>query len=281
MLIIHTVEEMQAWARDMRVHGHSISLVPTMGSLHAGHLSLIDQAQAKADKVILSIFVNPTQFGPNEDFEKYPRVLKTDIEKCQAKQLAVVFAPNEEALYPDGYSTVVEETAVSAGLCGLSRPQHFRGVATICLKLFNIIQPDYAIFGQKDAQQCAVIQKLVRDLHIDLGIVVAPIVRDSDGLALSSRNAYLSPSQREEARTLYRSLKIAKAMVDEQNIRSVDRVVAEVTHHLTKARRIRVIYVELVDRKTLQPAKAIHPGQQVLLLATWLEQVRLIDNILI
>ena len=281
MLIIHTVEEMQAWARDMRSHGHSISLVPTMGSLHSGHLSLIDQAQAKADKVVLSIFVNPPQFGPNEDFDNYPRVLEADIEKCQTKKVAVVFAPKSEAIYPDGYSTFVEETAISAGLCGLSRPQHFRGVATICLKLFNIIQPHCAIFGQKDAQQCALIHKLVRDLHLNLEVVVAPIVRDPDGLALSSRNTYLSSSQREEAQTLYHALKIAKAMVDEQNIRSVDRVVAEVTHHLTQARRIRVIYVELVDRKTLQAAKIIRPGQQVLLLATWLEQVRLIDNILI
>jgi pantoate--beta-alanine ligase len=252
-----------------------------MGSLHSGHLSLIDQAQAKADKVVLSIFVNPTQFGPNEDFDNYPRVLEADIEKCQTKKVAVVFAPKSEAIYPDGYSTFVEETAISAGLCGLSRPQHFRGVATICLKLFNIIQPHCAIFGQKDAQQCALIHKLVRDLHLNLEVVVAPIVRDSDGLALSSRNTYLSSSQRKEAQTLYHALKIAKAMVDEQNIRSVDRVVAEVTHHLTQARRIRVIYVELVDRKTLQAAKIIRPGQQVLLLATWLEQVRLIDNILI
>lgn len=281
MLIIHTVEEMQACARDMRLAGHSIGLVPTMGSLHLGHLSLIDQAQAQTEKVIVSIFVNPTQFAPNEDFDNYPRVLEADIAKCRAQKVAVVFAPNADALYPDGYSTFVEETAVSAGLCGLSRPQHFRGVATICLKLFNIIQPDYAVFGQKDAQQCALIRKLVRDLHLNLKILTAPIVRDSDGLALSSRNAYLSPSQREEARTLYRSLKIAKTMVEVHNIRSVDRVVAEVTHHLAQARRIRVIYVELVDRTTLQPARAIKPGQQVLLLATWLEQVRLIDNILI
>jgi pantoate--beta-alanine ligase len=281
MLIIHTVEEMQACARNMRSAGQSIGFVPTMGSLHQGHLSLIDLAHSQADNVIVSIFVNPTQFAANEDFDAYPRVLERDIALCQTKNVAIVFAPNADAIYPEGYSTFVEETTVSAGLCGLSRPQHFRGVATICLKLFNIIQPDYAIFGQKDAQQCAVICKLVRDLNLNLKILTAPIVRDPDGLALSSRNAYLSPSQRTEALTLYRALKIAKAMVNEQNIRSVDRVVAEVTHHLTQARRIRVIYVELVDRTTLQAAREIKPGQQVLVLATWLEQVRLIDNILI
>jgi pantoate--beta-alanine ligase len=281
MLIIHTVEEMQACARDMRAAGQSIGFVPTMGSLHQGHLSLIDLAHNQSDSVIVSIFVNPTQFAANEDFDAYPRVLERDITLCQTKNVAIVFAPNADAIYPEGYSTFVEETTVSAGLCGRSRPQHFRGVATICLKLFNIIQPDYAIFGQKDAQQCAVICKLVRDLNLNLKILTAPIVRDPDGLALSSRNAYLSPSQRTEALTLYRALKIAKAMVNEQNIRSVDRVVAEVTHYLTQARRIRVIYVELVDRNTLQAAREIKPGQQVLLLATWLEQVRLIDNILI
>ena len=281
MLIIHTVEEMQACARDMRSAGHSIGLVPTMGSLHSGHLSLIELALAKVDKVIVTIFVNPTQFGPNEDFDNYPRVLEADIKKCQENQVAVVFAPQADELYPDGYSTFVEETALSAGLCGLSRPQHFRGVTTICLKLFNIIQPNCAIFGQKDAQQCAVIRKLVHDLHLNLQIIIAPIVRDPDGLALSSRNTYLSSSQRDEALSLYRSLKIAKAMVDEQKIRSVDRVVAEVTHQLAQSRRIRVIYVELVNRKTLQAAREIHPGHQVLLLATWLDQIRLIDNILI
>lgn len=281
MLIIHTVEEMQACAREMRSAGQSIGFVPTMGSLHQGHLSLIDLAHSHADRVIVSIFVNPTQFAANEDFDAYPRVLETDIELCRTKNVAVIFAPNIETIYPEAYSTYVEETTVSAGLCGRSRPQHFRGVATVCLKLFNIIQPHYAIFGQKDAQQCAVISKLVSDLHINLEILTAPIVRDPDGLALSSRNAYLSPSQRTEALCLYRALKIAKAMVDEQNIRSVDRVVAEVTHQLTQARRIRVIYVELVDRTTLQAARVIKPGQQILLLAIWLEQVRLIDNILI
>lgn len=281
MQIIHTVMEMQACVRKLRAEGHTLGLVPTMGCLHPGHLALMDRAQAESEQVIVSIFVNPTQFGANEDFDKYPRFMEADIELCRQKGVAVVFAPHADEVYPEGFSTFVEETVVSAGLCGLSRPQHFRGVATVCLKLLNIIQPDCAVFGQKDAQQCAVIQKLVRDLHLNVRIEIAPIVRDVDGLALSSRNRYLSASQREEALTIYRSLQIAQSMVAEQKVRSVDRVVAEVTHYLAQSRRLRVIYVELVDRTTLLAAREIIPSQQVLVVATWLEQVRLIDNILI
>ena len=186
----------------MRSAGQSIGFVPTMGSLHKGHLSLIDLAHSQADNVVVTIFVNPTQFAANEDFDAYPRVLERDIALCQTKKVAIVFAQCRCHL-PEGYSTLSRRRRSALVLCGLSRPQHFRGVATICLKLFNIIQPDYAIFGQKDAQQCAVICKLVRDLNLNLKILTtAPIVRDPDGLAFSSRNAYLSPSQRTEALTL-------------------------------------------------------------------------------
>jgi pantoate--beta-alanine ligase len=278
MQIIQSINEMQSHAISLRLSGRLIGLVPTMGCLHEGHLSLIDLAKERTDKVIVSIFVNPTQFGANEDFGQYPRVLEEDIEKCRERGADIVFNPQVEEIYPKGYSTYVTEEALSSGLCGVSRPQHFRGVTTVCLKLFNLTRPDLAVFGQKDAQQGAVIRKMVTDLNISTEILVGPTVREPDGLALSSRNRYLSEAQREEALSIYRSLNMAKEMV-EGGVRSVDRVVAEVTHHLSLARRVRVIYVQLVDRDTMEPAREIIPGQQILVVAAWVDQIRLIDNL--
>jgi pantoate--beta-alanine ligase len=278
MQTIQSVNEMQSHAIGLRSSGRLIGLVPTMGCLHEGHLSLIDIAKEKADKVIVSIFVNPTQFGPSEDYEKYPRVLEADVEKCRERGADIVFNPSVEGMYPQGYSTYVNEERISSGLCGISRPQHFRGVTTVCMKLFNIARPDFAIFGQKDAQQCAVIRKMVADLNIPTEIVTAPIYRDADGMATSSRNAYLTDTQREEARNISKSLQIAKQMVD-SGTRSVDRVVAEVTHHLANSRRIRVIYVQIVDRVNMEPAREILPGKQILCVAAWADQTRLIDNL--
>ncbi|MDP4693582.1 MAG: pantoate--beta-alanine ligase, partial [Opitutales bacterium] len=191
MQTIQSVNEMQSHAIGLRSSGRLIGLVPTMGCLHEGHLSLIDIAKEKADKVIVSIFVNPTQFGPNEDYDRYPRMLEEDIEKCRERGADIVFNPSLSEMYPDGYSTYVTEEAISEGLCGISRPHHFRGVTTVCLKLFNITRPDIAVFGQKDAQQCAVIRKVVNDLNIPAEVVIGPTHRDPDGLATSSRNAYL------------------------------------------------------------------------------------------
>jgi pantoate--beta-alanine ligase len=278
MQIIQSVNEMQSHAIGLRSGGHLIGLVPTMGCLHEGHLSLIDIAKEKADKVIVSIFVNPTQFGPSEDFDKYPRMLEADIEKCRERGADIVFNPSLEEMYPKGYSTYVAEERLSSGLCGISRPHHFRGVTTVCLKLFNITRPDIAVFGQKDAQQCAVIKKMIADLNIPAELVIGSTWRDSDGMATSSRNTYLSDLQREEARNISKSLEIAKSMV-ESGTKSVDRVVAEVTHHLSLSRRIRVIYVQVVDRDTMVPAREILPGRQLLCVAAWAEQTRLIDNI--
>jgi len=269
---------MQSHAISLRSSGRLIGLVPTMGCLHAGHLSLIDIAKEKADKVIVSIFVNPTQFGPSEDFDKYPRLVEADIEKCRERGVDIVFNPSVVEMYPQGYSTFVTEERMSAGLCGVSRPYHFRGVTTVCLKLFNITRPDFAIFGQKDAQQCAVIKKMVADLNIPAEIVIGETCRDSDGMATSSRNVYLTDTQREEALSISKALQIAKGMVD-SGTRSVDRVVAEVTHHLSLSRRIRVIYVQVVDLETMKPAREILPGQQILCVAAWADQTRLIDNI--
>ncbi|MGB0744306.1 MAG: pantoate--beta-alanine ligase [Opitutales bacterium] len=278
MRTIESINEMQSHAIGLRSKGQLIGLVPTMGSLHEGHLSLIDIAKERADKVIVSIFVNPTQFGPSEDFNKYPRVLEEDLKKCEARGADIVFNPSVVEMYPSGYSTFVDEEHISAGLCGISRPQHFRGVTTVCLKLFNIARPDIAVFGQKDAQQCAIIRKMVKDLNLPTEIVVGPTVREADGLALSSRNAYLSEVQRVEALSISKALQIAKGMVNE-GTRSVDRVVAEVTHHLSQHRRVRMIYVQVVDRETMEPASEILPGKQVMTVAAWVDQTRLIDNI--
>ena len=225
MQTIQSVNEMQSHSIGLRSSGHLIGLVPTMGSLHEGHLSLIDIAKEKTDKVIVSIFVNPTQFGPNEDFDKYPRTLKEDCEKCRERGADITFNPTIQEMYPGGYSTFVEEEQISSGLCGVSRPHHLRGVTTVCLKLFNITRPDIAVFGQKDAQQYAVIRKMVLDLNIPTEIVVGPTQRDADGMATSSRNAYLSDKQRKEALNIINSLQIARDMVN-SGTRSVDRIVA-------------------------------------------------------
>lgn len=278
MQTIQSINEMQSHAISLRSNGCLIGLVPTMGCLHEGHLSLIDIAREKADKVIVSIFVNPAQFGPNEDFDRYPRVLEEDLKLCRDKGVDIVFNPGSSEIYPEGYSSYVEEQHVSADLCGVSRPNHFRGVTTVCLKLFNITRPDYAVFGQKDAQQCAVIMKMVADLNLPIEILVGPTLRDTDGLATSSRNRYLSPMQRSDALTIPNALAEGKKLV-ENGVRNVDRVVAEVTHHLSQCRRIRVLYVQVVDRETMEPAREIEPGNHIIVLAAWVDQTRLIDNI--
>ena len=278
MQTIQSVNEMQSHAIGLRSSGRLIGLVPTMGSLHEGHLSLIDIAKEKSDKVIVSIFVNPTQFGPSEDYEKYPRMLDEDIEKCRERGADIVFNPSVDEMYPSGFSTFVTEEQISSGLCGVSRPHHFRGVTTVCLKLFNITRPDLVVLGQKDAQQCAVIRKMVTDLNISAEIVIGPTHRDADGMATSSRNAYLTDSQRQEALCISQSLRTAKNMVD-SGTKSVDRIVAEVIHHLSLSRRIRVIYAQVVDRDTMEPAREIIQGQQLLCVAAWADQIRLIDNI--
>ena len=280
MQTIQSVNEMQSHAIALRSSGRLIGLVPTMGCLHEGHLSLIDIAKERADKVIVSIFVNPTQFGLNEDFDRYPKSLQEDLKKCRERGVDIVFNPSVDEMYPQGYSTYVNEEQVGSGLCGISRPNHFRGVTTVCLKLFNITRPDIAVFGQKDAQQCAVIQKMVADLNIPAQIVIGETKRGEDGLATSSRNRYLTNTQRDEALTLPKALQIAQRMVHDDGVRSVDRVVAEITHNLSSARQVRVIYVEIVDRLTMEPAgREIIPGKHIVCVAAWLDQTRLIDNV--
>ena len=280
MQILRTVSEMQSLARELRANARSIAFVPTMGALHEGHLDLIRLAATRAEVVIVSIFVNPTQFGPNEDFARYPRDLDGDAAKCETAGAHTVFAPDKDELYPAGYSTYVTEEVVAKPLEGVSRPTHFRGVTTILTKLFNIVQPTCAIFGQKDAQQIAVVRKMVSDLNIPVEIVTAPTTREPEGLALSSRNAYLSPGQRHAALAIPHTLQTVKRMV-EKGERRAERITAEATHLLAEHRQLRVIYAAVVDPDTMQTQREIEPGRSLMTIAAWVNETRLIDNILL
>ena len=269
---------MQSQAVGLRAKGHMISLVATMGALHEGHISLIRQAREKADRVIVSIFVNPAQFAPSEDFNSYPRIFEEDCAICEREGVDIVFAPSEADVYPKGYSSYVEETDLSQILCGKSRPDHFKGVCTIIVKLFNICRPDIAFFGEKDAQQAAIIRKLTTDLNFNVDIETVPTVRDDDGLACSSRNSRLTKSLREDALKIYKALCKGKEMAD-QGISQSDRIEAEIMHELKSSRRLRIIYVTIVDKQTLAPVKTIEPGNCMIAVAVWVDEVRLIDNI--
>lgn len=269
---------MQALSERLRVQGQRIGLVPTMGALHEGHLSLVKIASESADVVVVSIFVNPTQFGPSEDFTKYPRPLEADLAACERAGVDYVFAPDAGDVYPKGYSTFVIEEHIAKPLEGTSRPAHFRGVTTVVAKLFNIVRPHFSVFGQKDAQQVAVIHKMVSDLNFNVEIIIAPTLRESDGLAMSSRNRYLTNTQRVEALVISRALRKATEMVAAGEKR-VDRLIAEATHLIAEHRRVRVIYVSIVDRFSMEAVKGeITSGKSLMAIAAWVDEVRLIDN---
>ncbi|MDR2982165.1 MAG: pantoate--beta-alanine ligase [Puniceicoccales bacterium] len=278
MQVIHSIHEMQSLAIQMRTQGKLIGCVPTMGCLHEGHLRLVDIIKEKCDVVVLSIFVNPTQFGPNEDYERYPRAMESDLAMCEGRGVDIVFAPKAEEMYPANFSTYVNEELCSRGLCGDFRPGHFRGVATVVLMLFNIIRPDVAVFGQKDAQQVALIKKMVSDLFVPVTIQVAPIVREEDGLAKSSRNTYLSAPQRKVAPEIFAALQLARTTADggEHRAKAVCDVVQA---HLGKFPDFRPQYISIVDSTTMQPVEEITPGQTLLAVAVALGTTRLIDNI--
>ena len=281
MEIIRTVEAMQAWSDQTRSEGKRIALVPTMGALHGGHLSLLKQAQQKADVTVASIFVNSLQFEPNEDFERYPREEEQDIKKCEVCGVDVLFIPDEDGFYAPDHSIYVSEGTLSKELCGRSRPHFFQGVCTVVTKLFHIVQPHVAVFGQKDAQQLAVIKRLVRDLHWRINIVTGSTVREEDGLAMSSRNAYLTAEQRDYARAIYQALEKAREMV-ESGINNVHRLTAEVTFLLSQQRDLRLIYAVIVDPDTMETIEdEITPGHTLIAVAVWCGEVRLIDNILV
>ncbi len=279
MRILHTIPETQAVCRQARRDGKRIGLVPTMGALHEGHISLVKAARAQTDFVIASIFVNPLQFGPNEDFAKYPRTFERDCQLLEAEGVAAVFAPTPEEMYPKDAATFVEVEGLPQKLEGRTRPTHFRGVTTVVNKLFNIVQPDRAFFGQKDAQQVVIIQKMVSDLNMDLDVVVCPIVRERDGLALSSRNRYLNDEQRRQALVLNRALMRIQNDADRGEscaaklIESGKSVVAEEP-------QVRLDYLEIVDRELLDPVDDISRGALVAV-AAFVGPTRLIDNIVL
>jgi len=250
-----------------------------MGALHEGHLSLIALAKRTADYVVVSIFVNPTQFGPEEDFAKYPRDLRGDAKKCLRAGVDLIFAPQVKEVYTEGFSTYITVEQLTQGLCGAHRPGHFRGVATVVGKLFNMVQPDVAVFGQKDAQQAAVIKRMVRDLNFPIEIAIGPIVREPDGLALSSRNAYLSPEERRQAPTLYQALKLAKELAasGEKRPAVVKREMLRLIRR--KSPLAKVEYIEFVDQENLKPVNELVKNKILVALSARFPSARLIDNI--
>jgi len=277
MRFISSPTEVTAASKIARLAGKRVGFVPTMGALHQGHLSLVRAASAQSDLVIASIFVNPTQFGPNEDFAKYPRTLEQDSSLLAAEGVDVLFSPSVGDIYPQDARTWVVVEGMSERLDGRSRPGHFRGVTTVVAKLFNIVQPDVAFFGQKDAAQAAILRKMARDLHFHLQIVVGPTVREPDGLAMSSRNVYLSPDQRRQATVLYRLLSRIQALVDQGERRSAV-LISSGTRVIAEEPEVRLDYLEIVDRDTLQPLADISEGALVAV-AAYVGPTRLIDNL--
>lgn len=270
---------MHALCRNLRREDKTIGLVPTMGALHAGHLSLVRRAKTQNDAVIVSIFVNPIQFGPNEDLAKYPRTFDQDLAKLQAEGVDFVFAPSAEEMYPEGASTFVYVEGLSEKLDGKSRPGHFKGVTTVVSKLFHIIPADQAYFGQKDAAQVAVLRKMVRDQNIDIDVVVCPIVREKDGLALSSRNAYLSESERHRALVLHNALMRVQMLADtgEADAAKLAEAGREVIGEEPMAK---LDYFEILDPDTLDPVSDVRKGALVAV-AAWMGSTRLIDNLIL
>ncbi len=256
-----------------------IGFVPTMGYLHKGHLSLMRQARKDTDVVVVSIYVNPAQFGPREDFKKYPRDLERDLRLCSSVGVDIVFNPDNREMYPEGYTTYVNLERLTDKLCGASRPGHFKGVATIVTKLFNIVHPDIAYFGQKDAQQAIIMHRMTRDLNFPIKIKVMPIIRERDGLAMSSRNIYLSPEEREEAIVLYKALCKAKRMIGsgERNSKKIKSAMRGI---IEKAKAARIDYISIVDLENLEDIEKV-AGKVLIALAVWIGKTRLIDNIIL
>ena len=277
MQVAKTVREVRAWTKLARAEGKTIGFVPTMGYFHEGHLSLMRRAKAECDLCVVSLFVNPTQFGPSEDFQRYPRDFARDAAMAESVGVDLLFAPEVEEMYPEGYQTYVEVTEVTRRLEGAARPRHFRGVATVCTKLFHIVQADRAYFGKKDYQQLKVIQRMVRDLNIPTEIVPCETVREPDGLAMSSRNVYLKPDERQAATVLYRALCAGRdaILAGERDAKKVQALVEQViaTEPLVKTE-----YVDVADAETLEPLTDLR-GEVVISLAARVGVARLIDNI--
>jgi len=279
MEVAKTIEEVRSLVSNARSEGSKIGLVPTMGALHIGHISLIEAADKDCDFVAVSIFVNPTQFGPGEDFEKYPRPLEADLEICRKAHVDVVFAPEPRQMYPAKNITWVNVEKLTEPLCGRSRPGHFRGVTTVCAKLFNIVAPDAAYFGQKDAQQAIVIKRMVADLNMPLEIVICPTVREPNGLAVSSRNQYLSEQQKKDAANIYKSLQTCRRLID-AGTTETRQIIAEMKKILQQVPSIEIEYISIVDAETLESIEII-AGEVLAAVAVRIGTTRLIDNILV
>jgi pantoate--beta-alanine ligase len=278
MQLFKTIKEVRDAVAQARRQGKSIGFVPTMGALHTGHGSLIQKARAECGYVVVSIFVNPTQFGPTEDFNKYPRTLDDDAKLCESMGADCIFAPSADEMYPQKNFSWVDVEQLTEGLCGTSRPGHFRGVTTVCTKLFHVVGPDKAYFGQKDAQQAAVICRMVADLNFPMEVVVCPTVREADGLAMSSRNRYLSPEQRKQAICLYNALCRCRELI-QQGTMSASRLIEQMTQIVTKA-GVQVDYISMVDARTLAPVDKVQ-ADTLVAMACRVGQTRLIDNMLI
>ncbi|HEY6328491.1 MAG TPA: pantoate--beta-alanine ligase [Blastocatellia bacterium] len=281
MEIINRIPRMVSVARELRNEHRRVGLIPTMGALHEGHLMLMTRAREMCDTLVISIFVNPTQFGPGEDFERYPRDLPHDAELAFSRGVDLIFAPTPEEMFPEGFTTYVNVEGLGSRLEGASRPGHFKGVTTVVAKLLNIVRPDFVFFGRKDAQQVVLIKRMVRDLAMDVEVVVNPTMRDEDGLALSSRNAYLSPEERRAAPVLRRALERCRAMYNAGD-RDADRMISAMRSTIVQESLARIDYLSITDTEKLDRFEIIPPNQPVLVsLAVFIGSTRLIDNIVL
>ena len=279
MKVVGTIKEVRELVKEWKKNGETVGFVPTMGYLHEGHGSLITKARENNDKVVVSIFVNPMQFGPTEDLDSYPRDLEKDSKFCESLGADLIFHPEPEEMYHDDFSSYVDMSVLTEELCGLSRPVHFRGVCTVVTKLFNIVQPDNAYFGQKDAQQLAIIKHMVQDLNMDINVVGCPIVREEDGLAKSSRNTYLSPEERKAALILSKTVKLAKELIDAGE-KVADVVVAKMKENIETETMAKIDYVKAVNGLTMQQQKEIK-APMLIAMAVYIGKTRLIDNMIL
>lgn len=277
--VVHTIQETREAVKQWRKEGLSVGFVPTMGFLHEGHKSLIDKAVEQNDRVVVSVFVNPMQFGPTEDLDKYPRDLAADTRLCEAAGANLIFNPEPSEMYDEGFCSFVDMNGPTAELCGKSRPTHFRGVCTVVNKLFNIVQPDRAYFGQKDAQQLSVIRRMVKDLNIPVEVVPCPIIREADGLAKSSRNTYLNPEERQAALILSRAVKVGQHCV-ELGERDTHKVVDAMKALIETEPMARIDYVEAVDLDSVQKVDRVE-GEVLFAMAVYVGKTRLIDNFIV
>ncbi len=279
MKVVHTIQEVRDFVKSQRAEGKSIGFVPTMGYLHEGHLSLMKRAKEDNDVVVVSIFVNPMQFGPNEDLDSYPRDLEHDAKLCESVGVSLIFHPEPEEMYAPDFTSFVDMDGVTKELCGKSRPIHFRGVCTVVNKLFNIVTPDRAYFGQKDAQQLAVIRRMVRDLNMDIQIVGCPIVREEDGLAKSSRNTYLSAKERKAALVLSRAVRLGEQMAKDGE-KEAAKIEAAMRELIEAEPLAKIDYVSIVNAVSIEPVETLQ-GEILGAIAVYIGKTRLIDNFMI